>query len=152
MSGELEALPEQLVLGDEAATQAVGARLGRAARPDDVVALTGPLGAGKSAFARAFIRARAGAEIEVPSPTFTLVQTYELASGVIWHVDLYRLAAPEEALELGLEDAFTNALCLIEWPERLGDMLPLRALTVRLDHAGTGRSLAFHPGTRPWMW
>src|SRR5438132_8708462 len=97
-------------LPDEAATAALAARIAALARPGDVIALAGELGAGKTSFARAFIRARTGRDgevaEEVPSPTFTLVQVYELADATIWHFDGYRLCDPEEAWELGIEDAF----------------------------------------------
>ena len=117
---------------DLAGTQALAAWTAARARIRDVIALSGGLGAGKTEFARAFIHARPGGEAvtEVPSPTFTLVQTYELTPP-IWHFDLYRLSRPEDAWELGLEEAFADAISLIEWPERLGDLLP----QVRLDVA-----------------
>jgi|SRR5215469_2879827 len=121
-------------LPDENATAALAARLAALARPGDVIALKGELGAGKTSFARAFIAARGAAET-VPSPTFTLVQTYELADGAVWHFDLYRLRAPEEAWELGIEEAFHTGIALIEWPERLGALLPARHLLVALDFA-----------------
>jgi tRNA threonylcarbamoyladenosine biosynthesis protein TsaE len=119
-------------LADENATAALATRLAALARPGDVIALKGELGAGKTSFARAFIRARGGDET-VPSPTFTLVQTYELPGGAIWHFDLYRLRTPEEAWELGIEDAFHDGLSLIEWPERMGPLLPARALQIAID-------------------
>ena len=87
------------------------------------IALWGEMGAGKSTFARAFIRSFLP-DIEVPSPTFTLVQTYPTPKGEIWHCDLYRLATEDEVQELGLLEAFNEAICLVEWPERLGDFLP----------------------------
>ena len=93
----------------------------RLLRAGDCVLLEGPIGAGKTHFCRALIRARLGREEDVPSPTFTLVQTYD-ADVEIWHADLYRLSHPDEALELGLEDAFASAICLVEWPERLGEL------------------------------
>jgi tRNA threonylcarbamoyladenosine biosynthesis protein TsaE len=93
-------------------------------KPGDIIALWGDLGTGKTTFVRALIQALSGEEINVPSPTFTLVQTYETSAGEVWHCDLYRLKNPEEAFELGLEDAFHQAICLIEWPERIGNMLP----------------------------
>src|SRR5579884_1615816 len=117
-------------LPDEAATTALAARLAEQARPGDVIALRGDLGSGKTTFARAFIRALGGGE-EVPSPSFTLVQLYELAAATVWHFDLYRLRSPEEAWELGIEEAFAGGIALIEWPERLGALLPER----RLDDA-----------------
>jgi tRNA threonylcarbamoyladenosine biosynthesis protein TsaE len=119
-------------LPDESATAALAARLAALARPGDVIALSGELGAGKTSFARAFIRARGGDEA-VPSPTFTLVQVYDLPQGAIWHFDLYRLRHAEEAWELGIEDAFHDGISLVEWPERLADLLPARRLRVALD-------------------
>ena len=121
-------------LPDEQATGALAARLAAAAHPGDVIALQGGLGAGKTSFARAFIAARGGDET-VPSPTFTLVQTYDLPGGMIWHFDLYRLRMAEEAWELGIEEAFRDGISLIEWPERLGVLLPRRRLLVALDFA-----------------
>jgi tRNA threonylcarbamoyladenosine biosynthesis protein TsaE len=116
-------------LPDEAATAAFAARISALAAPGDIIALKGDLGAGKTTFARGFIRARGGTE-EVPSPTFTLVQIYELGSAAVWHFDLYRLKSPEEAWELGIEDAFAEGVSLIEWPERLGPVLPRRRLEI----------------------
>lgn len=115
------------------ATHALAARLARIAKPGDVLALSGDLGAGKTEFARAFIRALTDADEDVPSPTFTLVQTYEGETGEIWHFDLYRLESAEEAFELGIEDAFHDAISLIEWPERLGPYLPRNRLGVHLS-------------------
>jgi tRNA threonylcarbamoyladenosine biosynthesis protein TsaE len=127
-----------LQLADEAATAALGARLGAAARPGGVVALFGDLGAGKTTLARGLIRSLAGAGTEAPSPTFTLVQTYETPRLTVWHFDLYRLTRPEEARELGIEEA-VDGLALIEWPERLGRYLPSARLEVRLEFSGDGR-------------
>ena len=126
-------LTSVLDLPDEAATAAFAAHLAARARRGDVLALQGPLGSGKTSFARAFIRAFIGAG-EVPSPTFTLVETYQPETGpAIWHFDLYRLNTPEEALELGIEEAFTDAVSLIEWPERLGEWLPSEALRLGFE-------------------
>ena len=116
-------------LPDEAATAAFAARISILAATGDIIALKGDLGAGKTSFARAFIRARGGIE-EVPSPTFTLVQVYELGAAAIWHFDLYRINSPEEAWELGIEDAFVEGISLIEWPEHLGPLLPRRRLEI----------------------
>ena len=102
--------------------------LAEALRTGDVVALWGDLGTGKTTFARVLIQTLVGEEVNVPSPTFTLVQTYDSSHGEVWHCDLYRLKDPEEAFELGLEDAFHQAICLIEWPERLGSLLPDRRI------------------------
>jgi tRNA threonylcarbamoyladenosine biosynthesis protein TsaE len=119
-------------LPDENATAAFAARVAALAAPGDVIALEGQLGAGKTTLARAFIRARGGDET-VPSPTFTLVQVYDLPGGAVWHFDLYRLRKPDEAWELGIEDAFRDGISLIEWPERLGRLLPVRRLDIALD-------------------
>lgn len=105
------------------------------------MALWGGLGAGKTTFARGAISAWMGAPTEAPSPTFTLVQTYDGARGELWHLDLYRLKGPEQAFELGLEDALVSAACLIEWPERLEALLPKDRLDVRLSPEGAGRRI-----------
>lgn len=128
-----------LPLPDEAATAALGARLAALARPGDVILLSGPIGAGKSHLARAFIRARLGREEEVPSPTFTLIQTYGPPGDEIFHADLYRLTHPDEVWELGLDEAFSRAICLVEWPDRLGAHLPPGALRLKLSTACEGR-------------
>lgn len=118
-------------LPDEAATAALAARLAALARAGDVIALKGELGAGKTSFARAFIRARGGTE-DVPSPTFTLVQVYEIGETCVWHFDGYRLRDPAEAWELGIEDAFQDGISLIEWPDQFGALLPQRRLHIAL--------------------
>ena len=126
--------PIELKLDDPAATERLGFLLARHLRAGDVVALAGNLGAGKSVLARAVITCLCPDEDDIPSPTFTLVQTYEPPSGSpIMHFDLYRLEMPEEALDLGIEDAFIDAICLIEWPQRLGPFLPRTALTIELS-------------------
>lgn len=128
-------LPALAALGDadETLTAALARVLGAVLRPGDILLLEGPVGAGKTHFARALIRARQGeAPEDVPSPTFTLVQTYRDAAGVeIWHADLYRLTDPSELVELGLDEAMAQAITLIEWPDRLGAPPP-GALTVTL--------------------
>lgn len=120
-----------IVLADEAATARLAAVLAGEVRPGDVITLAGPLGAGKTSFARAFIAAL-GVSDEVPSPTFTLVQTYETASGTVWHFDLYRLTHHDEANELGLDEALVDGIVLIEWPDRLGALLPRERLDIVL--------------------
>ena len=120
-------------LPDEAATAALAVRVASLVRPGDVIALKGELGAGKTSFARAFIRARAGHDEEVPSPTFTLVQIYEVAELTIWHFDGFRLRDPDEAWELGIEDAFRDGVSLIEWPERFGPLIPKRRLHISFE-------------------
>ena len=120
-----------------AATEALAARIAALAQKGDTIALQGPLGAGKTAFARFFIAALARAEgkpvEEVPSPTFTLVQSYDFARFTVHHFDLYRLADPREALELGIEDALEDGIVLIEWPEKLGTLLSADRLHIALS-------------------
>ncbi|MCR9174448.1 MAG: tRNA (adenosine(37)-N6)-threonylcarbamoyltransferase complex ATPase subunit type 1 TsaE [Alphaproteobacteria bacterium] len=121
-------------LSDERKTEELAARLAMIARVPDIILLFGDLGAGKTAFARAFIRAwSADPNTEVPSPTFTLVQPYEAPRGPVWHFDLYRLGDPDELWELGLEQAFAEAVCLIEWPDRLGSWTPADRLEISVD-------------------
>ena len=107
----------------EKETEKLAAALSQITRAGDVWALFGTLGMGKSVFARAFIKSLTGTE-EVPSPTFTLVQTYPAADFDIFHYDLYRLKSPEEIWELNIEEAIYGGVCLIEWPEKMGAYLP----------------------------
>lgn len=116
----------------EQGTRRLAGCLARVARKGDVIALAGDLGAGKTAFARAFIRTLCSPTEEVPSPTFTLVQIYEAPDFPIWHFDLYRIDDPDEGIELGVEEAFATAVSLIEWPERLGRLLPADRLQLRM--------------------
>ncbi|MBY0463198.1 MAG: tRNA (adenosine(37)-N6)-threonylcarbamoyltransferase complex ATPase subunit type 1 TsaE [Alphaproteobacteria bacterium] len=98
------------------------------------ILLWGDMGAGKTTFSKAFIRyLLKDTKAEIPSPTFTLVQTYLTDQGEIWHSDLYRLKNPEEILELGLLEALRTSICLIEWPERLQNYLPNRRIDVYLN-------------------
>ena len=124
-----------LDLPDLPATHALAARLARLLRPGDAVLLEGPLGAGKSELARAILRAAAGDPgLEVPSPTFTLVQFYDLPAGPAHHFDLYRLDGPAGLDELGWEEA-RDGIVLVEWPDRLGALAPADALRVALEPA-----------------
>lgn len=123
----------RLSLPDLEATRAFGGRLAGLIRPGDVIALRGALGAGKTELARALIRAHAGAAIEVPSPSFTLVQDYALGALTIRHIDLYRIGDPAELLELGLDAPGPDEAWLIEWPERAEALLPADRLDVVLD-------------------
>ncbi|MCV2882123.1 tRNA (adenosine(37)-N6)-threonylcarbamoyltransferase complex ATPase subunit type 1 TsaE [Actibacterium sp. XHP0104] len=114
-------------------TAALAACIAPRLGPGDVLLLQGPIGAGKTHFARSLIQhllAQADAFEDVPSPTFTLVQTYEAGDLEIWHADLYRLSHPDDVIELGLIDAFESALCLVEWPDRLADLTPPGALVL----------------------
>lgn len=124
-------------LPTEADTSALGARLAALARPGDAILLAGPLGAGKTALARAFLRSATGdPALVVPSPSFTLVQTYPLPSGATaWHFDLWRLAGPEDLTELGWDEA-RQGIALVEWPERLGPLAPPEALHVTVAMVG----------------
>lgn len=117
-----------------------------------IMTLRGPLGVGKSAFARAFIQHLTSPEEEVPSPTFTLVQTYQTSMCEVWHFDLYRLSQPEELWELGFEEAPGVAISLIEWPERidaLGVLANALSLTLALGAAEGARVLHFQ-GSLSW--
>ena len=126
-------------LPDEAATILLGEDLAVALRPGDLVCLHGDLGAGKTTLARALIRAMAADRgIEVPSPTFTIVQPYE-ARFPVAHFDLYRLAAPDELDELGFDEALATGAALVEWPDKAGDRLPAERIDIHLVEEGTGR-------------
>lgn len=108
------------------------AQLGARLAPGDCLLLSGPIGAGKTHICRHLIQSLLNHPEDVPSPTFTLVQTYDTRAGELWHADLYRLTGTGEVDELGLFEAFDNAICLVEWPDRLGGDAPADALTVAL--------------------
>ena len=118
-------------------TAALAKHLGALLHAGDTLLLEGPIGAGKTHFARSLIQSRMDVIEDVPSPTFTLVQTYDLPDAEIWHADLYRLSGPQDVVELGLSDAFEAAICLIEWPDRLGELKPAKALTLTLSQGET---------------
>lgn len=125
----------RLELVNLAATEALAARIAQLLHPGDAVLLDGPLGAGKSAFARALLRALSqDPQLEVPSPTFTLVQSYPLpGGGLAHHFDLYRLSGPAEIGELGWDEA-REGIVIVEWPDRLGALTPAGALRIALDY------------------
>lgn len=131
--------PASLFLPDPEATAELGAELAEVLLPGDALLLFGDLGAGKTTLARGLIQAWTESEEEAPSPTYTLAQLYEGPRGVLWHFDLYRIARGEELEELGLEDAFAEGLALIEWPERLGGLVPRSRVELRLAMDGAGR-------------
>lgn len=125
-----------MILADERATQELGLHIAAGLRPGDVVTLSGPLGVGKTAVARAIIKAL-GHRGEIPSPTFAIVQPYESLDPPVWHVDLYRIEDPGELDELGL-DSQGEAILLVEWPERAGPDAWPQALRLTLDFAQDG--------------
>jgi tRNA threonylcarbamoyladenosine biosynthesis protein TsaE len=134
-----------MILPDEAATARLGAAIARALRPGEAVCLSGPLGAGKSTLARALVRALTTPDEEVPSPTFTLVQFYDGPRLKIAHFDLYRLSDPDEAYEIGLDEALDEGAAVIEWPERLEGALPPDRLDVEIVLEDNGRRVRLTP-------
>ena len=137
--------PRRLLLPDIDATRDLAASLAPLARRGDVIGLVGPLGAGKTTFARSFIGALGGTDL-VPSPTWSLVEQHATGAGDVWHFDLHRLERADDVWELGLEDALADGITLIEWPEIVERLLPPARLTLRLEHAGTGRTVTLEPG------
>jgi tRNA threonylcarbamoyladenosine biosynthesis protein TsaE len=135
----VQTVESRRALRDAAATAAAAAAVAKLSQPGDVFCLYGDLGAGKTTFARGFLRALAVAE-EIPSPTFNLVLTYDTARGTVWHFDLYRLDTPEEVIELGIEEAFDEGICLIEWPDRLGPWMPEQRVEIHLSDVDDGAS------------
>ena len=144
----------ELYLADTAQTEALGRYLAQLQPAPAVIYLSGELGAGKTTFSRGFIQA-CGHPGAVKSPTYTLIEPYELASGKVYHLDLYRLNDPAELEFLGLEDLLTEGgVCLIEWPERASPHLPPADLTVSLHHADGARQArltAHQPRATAWL-
>lgn len=135
----------EFALADEAATMALGRALASRLGRGEALCLSGPLGAGKSTLARALIRALTTPDEDVPSPTFTLVQFYEGQGLSIAHFDLYRLSAPDEAYEIGLDEALEEGAALIEWPQRLEGRLPPDRLDIEIELEGAGRRVRLTP-------
>lgn len=122
----------RLDLPNAKATKALAETIARQITPGDVILLEGPIGAGKTHFCRSLIQALQGTPEDIPSPTFTLVQMYDLPVGELWHADLYRISHIDEIEELGLRSAFDDAICLVEWPDKLEDLVPENALQLSL--------------------
>lgn len=129
----MTAFSRTISLNSPAETQVFATQVATRLVPGDVVLLEGSIGAGKTHFARSLIQSLLPVMEDVPSPTFTLVQIYDGPNSEIWHADLYRLSAPDEVVELGLTDAFEDAICLVEWPDRLAELAPENALTLRFE-------------------
>lgn len=141
-------------LADPQATTAFGQSVAAILKAGDCLLLEGAIGAGKTHFARAVIQTRLQAADrleDVPSPTYTLVQTYDDGKTEIWHADLYRLTDADEVLELGLDEAFETAITLVEWPDRLGDSAPSGALRLTFELSGDGRSLHISSDNPDWQ-
>ena len=134
-----------MVLANDDATAALGRVLAPLLRAGEAICLQGPLGAGKSTLARSLIRALTTADEEVPSPTFTLVQFYEAPGLGLAHFDLYRLTSPDEAFEIGLDEALEDRAVLIEWPERLQGRLPTDRLDIEIRIDGDARQARLTP-------
>jgi tRNA threonylcarbamoyladenosine biosynthesis protein TsaE len=148
-------LPLSVALPDPEATTRLGQRIAPLLAPGDTLLLSGAIGAGKTHFARALIQARlaaSGRAEDVPSPTFTLVQVYDTDGAEIWHADLYRLGHPDELCELGLDEAFETAICLIEWPDRLAGLAPADALWLSFAPSaeGEGRIVTLEGDATRW--
>tara|TARA_R110002072_G_scaffold182463_1_gene338597 strand:- start:669 stop:1160 length:492 start_codon:yes stop_codon:yes gene_type:complete len=125
-----------------AESAALAERVSEILKPGDIIALGGTLGAGKTAFVRALVRALAREEIDVPSPTYNLLLTYDFDDFCLYHYDLYRLEAPEEAFELDIDEAFDSGVSVIEWPDRLGRYLPESNLRIEITAEDAGNSEA----------
>ena len=142
----------------EQGVQKCGAALAGLTRTGDVIALSGDLGAGKTVFAKAFVRALTNKDEDVPSPTFTLVQMYDGHRDgedlTIWHFDLYRLKTAEEIYETGFEEALSDGVSLIEWPERAENLLPRNRLIIHLEAPAAQpdkRNITITANTADWI-
>lgn len=146
--------PATRIVSSPQETADLATRIAAALGPGDCLLLEGPIGAGKTHFARHLIQSLLHFPEDIPSPTFTLVQTYDVPSGELWHADLYRLTSLDEIEELGLTEAFDVSICLTEWPDRLAELTPTHALHLRLaldsDDADT-RKLTFTWSDAKWQ-
>ena len=131
----------EILSKSEKETISFAKKFAKTLRGDEIIALWGTLGMGKTVFAKTIIQELTGKKEDVPSPTFTLLQTYETPLGEIYHFDFYRLKNPEEAYEIGIEDAFENGISLIEWPEKIGKLLPKRAINIHFKMTDKGRQI-----------
>ena len=137
---------------NQAGMEALARTLASMAKPRDVILLYGDLGMGKTVFSRAFVQSLTLPDEDVPSPTFTLVQLYDTDKGTIWHFDLYRLKQPDEVYELGFEEALSDGISLIEWPERAERLYPRNRLEIRITAGDTPdeRRIALIPHGDGW--
>ena len=126
----------EIISKNEEETKVFARKIAENSPPIALYALNGTLGMGKSVFARAFIRHLMGDDVDVPSPTFTLVQSYETKKATLWHFDLYRTKTPEEIYEIGWEEALGHGICLVEWSERLGNLLPENHINIKFESLG----------------
>lgn len=143
--------PPTLIIDDEDAMTDLGQRLAMQLQPGDTILLRGPIGAGKTHLARAIIKTLIGEDEEIPSPTYTLVQTYDASKASVWHADLYRLGDSSELIELGLDEAIGEAIVLIEWPDRLPEGThPKEALDISISVTGETRKLELSSNSDRW--
>lgn len=142
--------PYHMTLPNADATARLGMAVGSCLKTGDTLLLGGPVGAGKTHFARALIQSILNVPEDVPSPTFTIVQTYDTVRGPLWHTDLYRIGDVSELDELGLTDAFEDSICLVEWPDKLGAMTPTTALAITFDPQDDARVVTLSWSAGNW--
>jgi tRNA threonylcarbamoyl adenosine modification protein YjeE len=133
------------------ATEQLAKHIAGLVEPGEVIALTGDLGVGKTAFSRFFIQSLTSADTEVVSPTFTLLQTYKAPFFSLWHFDLYRLQSAKETIELGIDEAFDEGVSLIEWPEIIEEWLPEHRLSLKLTFGENEQRIAVLSGLGRWQ-
>lgn len=151
-------MQKTLTLADASETAKLARAIAPHLAPGDFIGLHGDLGSGKSLFARALIEFRLGMlgrSEDIPSPSFTLVQSYDLDDLELVHADLYRLRGEEDLIELGLDHAFARGICVVEWADRLGDATPLRSMEITLrflEHDEDGRIAEIRTTGPSWDW